>query len=146
MLTLHVKEENIEELEDGRTVNRGGRTIRADESPTGEEIQPGSTFEAPEGWYESRRHWHFLTVKSKTDERTPENPLVINEPRRDERAPKPANIATEDDAPTLEELEGTEYRDLQGMCKDLGLSAGGSTDVLIDRLAEFYGIATDEEE
>lgn len=59
-MKFRIKPEHIVTDEHGQTYNIGGRRLMPYESPTGQVVEPGETFEAPVAWYESRQHWHFL--------------------------------------------------------------------------------------
>lgn len=140
MLSLYLKKEKVEEIENGGTVNNGGRRIEAHESPTGKAIEPGSVFAAPEDWYRTRRHWHFLQVIEKTAHETPLNdgahksaPFTAAQIAEAKAEPP---IFTADERPDLEQLS---YKELQAVAKDLGLSAGGSGVAITQRITEFWG-------
>lgn len=138
MLTLRIKPKKIEETDNG-PVNRGGRDLRPEESPTGEAIKAGTMFEAPEDWYLVRRHWHFLTVVDKTDE-SETDPLDMDESESNDVFLS----ELESGAMTKDAWDAIDWHEFRGKVSDLGVDNTGSRVAIMKRLDEEGFIAPAE--
>lgn len=129
-VTLRIKPKQIEKTEGG-TVNHGGRDLTADESPTGEVVKAGATFEAPLSWYKGRSHWHFLVVVDKSPA-----PKVMHSQEPPEELESVSTEVENKGGRTVEDWDDVPWDDFRGVVRNLGISSGGSRVAIMERLRE----------